>query len=241
MTVVRSKPSESLYEYLILMYGPEKIGKTTFWRHAPAPVFFMFEPGFRAIEIDMVPISSWAQFKTEAKRFADSPYRTAVIDTAEAAYLFAMAYICEEMGIDHPADEEFGKGWGRLSAVFRETMYSLSTPGKGIVFLSHEKPESFKKRRGGESSKIVPNVSKGVRDFLDAVIDIWIHYAYDGESRVIELAGSDEVSAGHRLENRFLWPDGSPIKTINAGPSSKSAYLRLTKAFENRLEKEKGT
>jgi hypothetical protein len=63
------------------------------------------------------------------------------------------------------------------------------------------------------------------------MVDIWAHMEYDNKgNRRIQLTGSTELAAGHRLEGRFVGADSVPM-----GKSSKEAYRNFVAAFENKL------
>jgi hypothetical protein len=53
----------------------------------------------------------------------------------------------------------------------------------------------------------------------------------------MQIVGDDHVAAGHRLEENFNYPDGTPIKYIPGGSSPQEAWDNLELAFANKLPK----
>lgn len=80
-----------------------------------------------------------------------------------------------------------------------------------------------------------------MRELVEGSVDIWAYYTYDKRRRVLQILGDDHVSAGHRLEGRFLTPDGRPIRRIDMGGSAKQAYRNVTDAFNNRYVPKKAS
>lgn len=233
-----SEPRGTLLDYMYLLYGREKIGKTTFLRHWPDAFFLMFEEGGKALRIYQRPVPSWSDFKQyvrllkgpEGKRF-----KTVVIDTAEIAFKRCQRYVCAKLGIDHPSEGEWGSGWDALREEFAMTFLDLQMTGKGIVFISHVREKTVRKRGGGESERIVPTMTGQCKDIVEAMVDVIGYYGFeeDGESRRLWIRGDDFVTAGCRLEENF-----KGYRSIPMGRSSEESFANFEAAFNNELPKE---
>ena len=79
-------------------------------------------------------------------------------------------------------------------------------------------------------------MSGQAKDVLEGLIDIWVNYDYDGRRRFLIIQGTDEIDAGHRLQDHFNYADGSKIERIDMGTSPKQAYINFINAFNNNLE-----
>ena len=95
----------------------------------------------------------------------------------------------------------------------------------------------MKKRDGSSYHRTEPSLPGQAKDVLEGLVDIWAFYTYDKDVRTLIIQGDDFIGAGHRIENRFRYADGEPIKIIPMGKSPKEAYQNFVKAFENKLEK----
>jgi hypothetical protein len=229
--------STDIFDYLVLCYGEKKIGKTSLFSHHGRALFLMFEPGGRGLSIYQEPMPTWSKFvKFVDLLEKDDTFRTVVIDIADLAYDRCMHYVCKQMGIDHPSDEDYGKGWSGVRTEFTRQITRLAHTGKGIVFISHSVQREIKPRHGAKFDRIQPTMSSQARDVLEGMVDIWMYYGWEGKSRRIWLVGDELISAGHRIgDSHFQYTDGTPITKFWPGRSSKQAYDRLTSAFDNKL------
>ena len=227
----KSKVSDNLGDYSILLYGREKIGKTTLCAQFPDPLFLVFEPGAKAVSVYQLGMDSWVTFKNTiaALRAAPKRFQTIVIDTIDVAYKFCEEYVCKKLGIDHPSDEEWAKGWTMVRDELTRSLAKLAATGRGLIFLSHEADRSIKRRKGTEETRIVPSMANGARRVIEPMVDIWAYYFHDPDGhRKIRIVGDDLVSAGHRLIENF-----QGIEEIDAGGSPADAYQNFIAAFGN--------
>lgn len=234
LPTAKSVPSTDLSDYTILLYGQEKIGKTTFASQFPDAMFLFFEPGGKDLAVYKKEIESWAHFRLILQKLeSDKRYKNVVFDTADVAHAMCSAYACEKLGIDDPEEAEFGKGWRKIRSEFASCILRLTKTGKGVIFLSHG-TEKTVKIRGEKIERTVPTMPKQAREILEALVDIWVYYRYtDAQGgREFVIRGNESISAGTRAKNHFIGIDRIP-----AGRSDKEAYDNFVAAFENRLGK----
>ena len=55
----KSKPKHTLSDLTALVYGPSKIGKSTWCSKADDALFLATEPGLNALEVFQTPITCW--------------------------------------------------------------------------------------------------------------------------------------------------------------------------------------
>lgn len=228
-----SIPHSDLGDYSVLLFGEKKIGKTTLTACFPSSVHLMFEPGGKALSIKQVPVPRWEDAKEYLKLLRrDKTFKTVVVDTADIAYRAAARWVCERLGVDHPSDESYGKGWEACRDEFTLWINELLSIGKGVVFVSHSQDREIARRSGVKYHKILPTMSNQARDVLEPVVDIWVYYGYDGERRVLTITGDEHIGAGHRLTKQF-----KGVKTIDMGYSPEEGYRNFVDAFNNRYRK----
>ena len=229
----RTVPSDNLSDYSMLLYGFEKIGKTSLAAQFPDAYFMLFEAGGKALPLYRTIINKWV----EAVRIIDllektDRFRTVIVDTGDIAYDLCLDFVCKKLAIDHPSDEEWGKGWGAVKKEFKLQMSRLvnNKQGRGIIFTSHAIEREIKQRGGGARHRVVPTMGGGARSVLEPMVDIWAHAYYrpDG-SRWLRLRGNEEVAAGHRIEQHFVG-----VEELSMGASAKEAYANYVKAFNQR-------
>jgi hypothetical protein len=229
----KSTPSKNLSDYSILMYGEEKIGKTTFAAQFPEAIFLMCEPGSKALSIYSRAVNSWVDMKSYLKLLAkDKKFKTIVIDTVDVAYLLCEKYCAQQLGVDDINDAEYGKGWRKVKAEFKQWMSFAGNLGKGIIYISHATEKEIKNRSGGSRHRTVPTMDRRAADIMEADVDIWAYYHYESDgSRTLQIRGTEEVAAGVRTKQNFLG-----IEKISGGVSEEETYKNFVSAFENRLE-----
>lgn len=228
----KSVPSKNLSDYSILLYGEEKIGKTTFAAQFPKAMFLMCEPGSKALSIFARPVNNWSDMKGYLKLLAkDNTFQTIVIDTVDVAYLLCERYCAQKLGVEDINDAEYGKGWRKVKAEFKQWMTYAGNLGKGIIYISHSTEKEIKNRSGSSRHRVVPTMDRRAADIMEADVDIWCYYRYNSDgSRTLQIRGTEEVSAGVRTRNNFLG-----VSEIPGGKSEEEAYANFVAAFENRL------
>jgi len=234
-----SEPMENLGDYSILLYGEKKIGKTSLASKFKDAFFLMFEPGAKALSIYQRPVANWLEFKKYVALLQkDKKFATIVIDPVDIAYQSCATYICQKLVIDHPSDEEWGKGWQAIKEEFTAEFNKLLHLNKGVIMISHAAEKEIKTRTGDKYHKITATMSGQARDVLEGVVDIWAYYCYDSGSRTLVIEGDDHIGAGHRLETRFRYTDGVRICKIPMGTTAQEAHDNFMKAFNNELRRE---
>lgn len=237
-----SEPSEKLSDYGMLFYGVKKIGKTSFCSQFEKAFFMMCEPGAKSFSVYQKPVLSWADFRTYVKLLEkDRTFKTIVVDPIDILYKLCSKAVCEKLVIEHPSEEDWGKGWQAVGDEFTHWINRLMSIGKGVIFLSHSVPKDIKNRKGETRHKISPTMPGQAWGVLEGVIDLWVYMGYDDEGRrIFQLQGDDNVGAGHNLDSHFQYSMGEPIETIPMGKTKQEAYNNFIKAFNNELEKEEG-
>lgn len=204
----KSAVKGSLQDYVILMYGEKKIGKTTFAARFPNAIFLMFEPGGKSLALYQEQMESWTKFVkyvTLLESSAGDEYSTIIIDTVDIAYDMCFDYMCKKMAITHPTDEnDYGKSWGLIEKEFKFQMNKLLNLGKGVIFISHAKEQEIKTRLQGTFTRVVPTVPTQAARYFTGTADILAYYGYYGDDRYLVIKGNDNIQAGCRLEHNFL-------------------------------------
>lgn len=234
----KSEPCSSLAGYSTLIYGAKKIGKTTLASMFDKAFFLFFEPGGKALSVFGRKIKSWLEFKGYNKLLQkDKKFATVIVDTGDIMYEQGSEHVCKKLVIDHPSDEAWGKGWKAVKKEVSTEVMKLLNSGKGVIFISHSREEEIKKKGGEDYNRTSSTLPGQAKELLEGVVDIWAYYTYEGNKRYLYIQGDDYIDAGHRIEGRFLYSDGTPIQKIPMGKSKEEAYRNFVLAFENKLPK----
>ena len=196
-------PSADFTRVSVTMYGPPKIGKSMFWSKAKNALFLTTEPAHKHLSILNQPIEKWLDFKRAVAELHSGGYKnysTVVIDTIDILYTMCLKYVCAKRGIDHPADQAYGKGWKALREEFEEQLCKLTRlPGIGVAFISH----SVEREIEGREEKYVKTQStmtehcRGVINPLSDII-VYCGFAEDGKTRIAIMRPSHDLEAGSR-------------------------------------------
>ena len=220
-----------LARVVMLLYGREGVGKTSLAAQFPKALFLCTEPGARHLELIRYDVSSWLDFKKACAAVPDHPSQTVVIDTIDIAYDYCQRTTCRKLGIDHPGDEGYGKGWDLCKRAFAEVISPLINCGKGVIFVSHETERTLEHRNGKKETRIVPSLSNTGRKILEPAADIVAYYGFgvdeDGDStedRFLQLTGDGMIFAKNR------WGEMFSRSKINGGSSAVECYENFMKA-----------
>ena len=99
---------------LLLIYGPDKVGKSTFAASAPKPIFIQAEEGSN--QLDVARLESPKNFREimeqVAQVAADKDYQTLVIDTLDWMQAMVFEQVCatNDKMVKTIADIPFGRG-----------------------------------------------------------------------------------------------------------------------------------
>ena len=234
----KSTPSNRLQDYTILLFGQPKIGKTELTSLFPDTFHMMTEPGGKALSIYQKPVTSWREFLGYNRLLKkDTRFATASLDTVDNLYQQCFDHVTNKLGIEHPSEEAYGKGWKAIRDEFTRGMTQLLALPKGIILISHDVDKEVKQRNGIVYNRIVPTLSGQGRDIVEPMVDLMLYFHYVGDRRYLQLVGDEHISAGHRLGNNFRYPDGTAIKRIPMGTTSQQGFDNLMAAFHNKLPK----
>lgn len=234
-----TKPETELGRYSMLLYGLEKIGKTSLAAMFPDAFFLLCESGAKALSLFGEKVHTWREFLgwLDSLDAAPSRFKTVVVDTVDLAFKFCENAVCQRLGIEHPSEEEWGKGWGAVRNEFALAMLRLVNGPRGVVFISHATEKELKRKSGSSSHRIIPTMPGQARGVLEPMVDIWAYYQYnDDGGRILTMCGDDSIAAGHRCKDNFVG-----VQSIDMGKSAEEGYRNYLAAFGKTRGKSVGT
>lgn len=198
----KSVPLEKIEDYLILVYGQPKIGKSTFCASMPDPIFIATEAGLNSLEVYQLPVTNWAEFLEACGEVKSSDrFSTVVVDTIDNAYQYCLEHVCKREGFPYPREENFGKDWFLITQEFKRVIGKLSQGPRGVVLVSHSQDVTLKTSTS-EITKAVPAITGKAREFLLGLADVILYAEIitnkKGSSRVLHSAPSENWEAGDR-------------------------------------------
>lgn len=235
-----TEPLDDLGVYSFLIYGQKKVGKSTLASLFPDALFFMFEPGAKALRIKRVDIGEWEDALGYLSALEAAPVKpkTVVIDTGFEAGQKVMRYVCKKEGIEYPREDNFGKDWDKIKRELRSFHDRLFAIGTGVVVLCHEHVKEQQTFTGQKYDQVVPLLAKSADEYYRAVIDNVWWYHYRGKQRFLQIRGTDHAMAGTALQaDRFFkTKKGEPVYSIPIPGDPQKGMLAIQAAFKNQQE-----
>lgn len=194
------------YKYVTLIHGRPGIGKTTLVMSFPDVLLAACERLSRAIpgyvfNYDNGGIRDWDDFLDMISLLEQTDrFRTIGIDTVTALYQMCFQWVCKKNGVAHPSDDDWGKSWTDIKAEFTAQMDRLIKTGRGVVLTAHSSEREIKSFSGEKYSRIHPEMSGGLLQWIKAKTDFVFYAEYvqdaDGKTqRVLFTKGNELVDA----------------------------------------------
>jgi hypothetical protein len=156
-----------------VLYGPSKIGKSTFCSQAPGVLFLATEAGLNHLETFQVPINSWDAFLAACAEIAEGKhgFQTIVIDTIDNAYRLCSEHFCRKLQVTHESDLGYGKGFSLVNGEFHRVLTRLSHLSYGLWLISHAQDREVETRTG-KQTRIEPTLPGKARKIALGLVDI---------------------------------------------------------------------
>jgi hypothetical protein len=138
----------------VLVYGSEKVGKSTFAAGAPKPIFLGAENGTERLDVERLQPSSWAEAVDWVGDLATEAhdYKTLVVDPVNWLEPMCWAAVVGESGATIESfDGGYGKGYVAALGLWRVFLLGLEKcwrRGMNIVIVAHSQVKSFQNPEG---------------------------------------------------------------------------------------------
>ena len=169
----KSPPKMALTDLTVLVYGPSKIGKSTWCSQADGALFLATEAGLNNLDVYQVPIATWDELLAACKEIAEGkhPYKTVIIDTVDNAYRMCAEHICQKFKVEHESDLGYGKGYALINNEFYRVLNKLALLPYGLFLVSHSQERELETRTG-KLTRIVPTLPDKARKIVLGMVDI---------------------------------------------------------------------
>jgi len=208
------KIDRNLNHYKILIYGREKIGKTTIFSTFPDAMFLSTEPGTKGLEIfdfneENGGVTDWDILREAIDLLEKTDrFEFVIIDTVDRAYEKCLTWWCQQNGIDYPGvdrngKEDFGKSWRGIRDEFTFQIDRIINSGRGVGFTSHAKEVETKPKNAEPYHRIYPTMSNQARKVIEPLVDMFFFadYVKDDKgktNRILICEGDEAIWAGAR-------------------------------------------
>lgn len=232
---------------LVLVYGPDGVGKTTFGADAPNPIFLGAESGTKHMDVHRLPsLNSWPDFLSSINLLVveKHPYKTLVIDSLDWMEPLVWEHVCKTFGVQsiEAVGGGFGKGYIEAMRLWQGLKNLLSRlqdmTQMNVVLIAHSHVKVFHDPESGldfdrYQLKMNDKAAALWREYVDAVLfarfDVTVT---KGDSKKAKAFGEGERvmftewRPAFEAKNRF----GLPFKM----PLSWSEFEKAVKLHESR-------
>lgn len=204
--ILPKEKTKKVYEFTkmnALIYGPPKIGKTTFASKingGNGVLFLATESGHKHVEVNKLDIGSWDDFinALKALKTETHDYHYLIIDVVDWLWKMCEDHIAKENKVKHYTDLAYGKGSTLVKDQFIKVINYLNHQGFGLCFISHAKEREQKTKTESWTymdTSLPPSASQVIAGFCD-----FIFYAYiDKDGKVkMRTKGHKYINSGDR-------------------------------------------
>lgn len=185
-----------------LLYGPEKVGKTTEAAKADGVVAIDVEGRMGHISVPKFPmVTDWDEIMEALDELAESkhPYKNVLIDSVSAVEKLLKRKIMKESGWSAEAADEFGR-WQKLAIssywpdLFTKLERLEREKGMGSILTAHLMVKNMKNPSGEPYDRFRPGISgdRGPELFLHWCHDV-LYVAYDDLIRIEKRSGKERI------------------------------------------------
>lgn len=247
------KPSELEAKpgIVAMIYGQPGCGKSTLACSAPGAVMIDTDGGVMRIngahQVPTLQVKGWSEIDEAVKEVASEPsIKSVVIDTVGKM----LTYMEKDIIKNNP---KMGKddglltfqGYGVRKARFSGFVKNLTTTGRNVIFVAHDKEE-----RDGDARIVRPEVGGSATADLMKELDLVGYMEMNGNDRTISFTPTDKYYAKNTCDMpgviqlpALLDAEGASVKENNFfAKVIENYHKRIEKSLENnrKLEELKG-
>lgn len=162
---------------VVLIYGPEKVGKTSLFSEFPNPVLIQTAGENPPADISVDSFGEVDSFGAlmdcfEALFTEDHEFKTLGIDAIDGVERLVQAETCRRNGWQTIEQPDYGKGYVACDEVWNEffsAVHGLSeSKGMFVVLIGHTEIKQFDDPSSGSYSQFQPNLHKRVSPIIKA-------------------------------------------------------------------------
>jgi len=171
----KSVVAQTIRDYIIMIYGPPGIGKTTFVNDLSDKVLFIStDRGTRYMSALRHEVSNYRELdkvlSALEQRGAQS-YDIICLDHIDDICTMVEDYTCEQLGIDALGDIGYAKGWKMYKRGIWSILQRLLRLNRGIALIAHESIKTIR-TRVVETERTMPDIGKSAWKVLVPACDL---------------------------------------------------------------------
>ena len=226
------------------------MGKTTLALSAPYPLLLDFDGGIHRVNaahrVDTVQITKWEEVDEVLSSGEIEEYKTIAVDTAGKMLAFMDKYIMQNNPKMRKADGTLSlQGYGVRKNMFINFVNQVTTMGKSVVFVAHEREE-----KNGDEKQIRPEIGGSSAGDLIKELDLVGYMEAIGKKRTIsfnpceKFYGKNTCNLPERIEIPAIIDESGNItgkndfmtNVIKAYSAYQAKQTELSSEYEDLIE-----
>lgn len=208
----------------IIIYGPPKVGKTTFAAMAPNPIFLCVEDGLGQLEVDHFPLIT--SFDDLLEKIAilfteEHDFQTVVLDSADWLENLIWKKVAEVQGKTSIEDIGYAKGYIFALDYWRQVLDGLGAlrdhRGMMPILISHSQVKPFNNPMSDPYDRFSMKLHEKARALVEEWAECILFAGYkvhvkkvDAKGGANDTKGAAKVTRGMTDNQRLLFTADSP-------------------------------
>lgn len=206
--------TRTLKDKYFLIYGGEKVGKTTLAASFPKNLILATEIGTNAIpNIFVQPIKRWSDFELVVSQLkrpqVKEKFDTVTIDTISLLWDLCEQYVIDVFDVSTLSEVPYGGGWRKVKSIFSNQLNAITQEGYGLILICHSKRTALEKNENEKKSIVnffnEPNLTSACSAICNKIADctlfVEVQHNEKGEEtgRFLRTTGNKFTIAGGRF------------------------------------------
>ena len=176
VVIEESSGRAKLLESAWLLFGPPKIGKTTFASGFPKSIYLCTsKKEISRIKTPYILVNTHKKLLAAVEHLLANRkklgHQVVIFDFVDAMWTNCEQYVCKKLKIDHASEAGYGKGVGMIDTEFRKAINQIIGSGYGCIFISHMQIKEVQTMRG-VVTKTVTSLSDRARRILIPLVSV---------------------------------------------------------------------
>jgi len=167
--------------HLILIYGPDKVGKTTFGAGAPKPIFLGAEDGSSNLDVSRLPQpKTFDEVVAVINELAseEHEFESLIVDSLDWLEPLVFEKLCRQESKDTIEDFGYGSGYKKSLSEWRRMIRALedlqATKKMNVILIAHSQVKTFNDPHGNATYdryqlKLYEGASALFREFAEGI------------------------------------------------------------------------
>ena len=171
-----SKGEVDLHETAWMIFGPPKIGKSTFASGWPHSIYLVTsKKEISRIKSPYILVNTHKKLMAAIDYLIENKkslgYKVIIFDFVDAMYMNCETYVCQKLKIEHPSEAGYGKGVGMIDKAFGKEINKMIGSGYGCIFISHMQIKEVQ-TIGGTVTKTTTSLPDRARKILIPLVSV---------------------------------------------------------------------